>query len=75
MYSALPFYLSSWMVVGWLFATNTAIQKLVVKDIHGAGGQIHKTPYLGGIFAGTAALVALRWAFVVLPCTSSYNKC
>jgi hypothetical protein len=61
------------MVVGWLFGTNTVMQKLVVKDIHGAGGQIHKTPYLGGIFAGTAALVALRWAFVVLPCTPYFD--
>lgn len=68
MLSLLPLYLSSWMVPGWLVGANTVVQTYVVKDLH-VGGQIHKTAYLAGIFSGTAALVALRWIFTVLPCT------
>jgi palmitoyltransferase ZDHHC13/17 len=68
MFSSLPFYLSSWMVPGWLLGANTLVRVFVLKDLRGAT-QIHKTPYLSGIFAGTAALVALRWSFVILPCT------
>jgi len=68
MFSSLPFYLSSWMVPGWLVGSNTLVQKFVIKDLHGATGQIHKTSFLAGIFSGTAVLVALRWAFTVLPC-------
>lgn len=75
MLSALPFYLSSWMTPGWLVASNTLVQKFIVKDLHGAAGQIHKTPYLAGIFSGTAVLVALRWIFVVLPCTLTPPIC
>jgi len=69
MFSTLPFYLSSWMVILWLYSANAAVQAFVVKDLHGASGQIHKTPYLSGIFTGTAVLVALRWSFHILPCT------
>jgi len=69
MLSTLPFYLSSWMVFLWLYGANAAVQAFVVKDLHGASGQIHKTPYLAGIFTGTAVLVALRWSFHILPCT------
>src|SRR5579859_892463 len=69
MLSALPLYLSSWMVFGWLIGANTLVQTYVVRDLH-VGGQIHRTPYLAGIFSGTAALVALRWIFTILPCTS-----
>jgi hypothetical protein len=67
--SSLPFYLSSWLTPGWLVGANTLVQNFVVRDLHGTAGQIHKTPYLAGIFTGTAVLVALRWIFVVLPCT------
>jgi len=69
--SALPFYLSSWMVPGWLYFSNMLVDRYLVRDLHGAVGQIHKTPYLAGIFCGTAVLCALRWGFVVLPGTIS----
>jgi hypothetical protein len=73
MLSSLPFYLSSWMTPGWLVGSNTFVQKFVIKDLP-VGGQIHRTPYLAGIFTGTATLVALRWAFKVLPCISSFGS-
>jgi hypothetical protein len=59
------------MTVGWVVGTNMFVQNFIVKDLKGAQGQIHKTPYLAGIFTGTAVLVALRWIFAVLPCTTS----
>ena len=67
--SFLPFYLSSFLTPGWLFGANYVVQRFLIKDLRGINGQIHKTPYLAGIFAGTAALVALRWVFTILPCT------
>jgi palmitoyltransferase len=71
LFSSLPFYLSSWLVPFWLYGSNQLVQNFVIKDIPGAAGQIHKTPYLGGIFTGTALLVALRWLFTILPSTFS----
>jgi hypothetical protein len=68
----LPLYLSSWMLPGWIVGSNYLIQSFVVKDLQ-VGGQIHKTAYLAGIFSGTAALVALRWIFTVLPSTFPSN--
>ena len=70
MLSSLPFYLSCFLTPGWLFGTNYAVQTFLVKELHGANGQIHKTPYLAGIFTGTALLVALRWVFTIMPCIS-----
>lgn len=69
--SSLPIYLSSFLTPGWLYLSNYLVGNFVIQDVRGAGGQIHKTPYLAGIFTGTAVLVALRWVFTVLPCTLS----
>ncbi|KAK7207838.1 Palmitoyltransferase AKR1 [Myxozyma melibiosi] len=54
----------------WLWGSHTLLMKIIESGSTGSV-QIHKTPYLSGIFSGSAFLVAVRWFFFILPGTAN----
>ncbi|KAF3111017.1 palmitoyltransferase akr1 [Orbilia oligospora] len=67
--SILPAILSIPILIGLFIASNMGVTKALQE--FGAPGQkvVHKTPFLAGIFAGTAFWLGLRYFSTVFPAT------
>ncbi|KAK9241114.1 hypothetical protein V1525DRAFT_97649 [Lipomyces kononenkoae] len=58
-------------VIVFIWGSHQILLKVLDVSRPGAAHNIYKTPYLAGIFSGSAFWVAVRWLFKVLP--NTYN--
>lgn len=76
--SILPVFFSVFLCIFTIYFLHKGLKDYVVLSAYHSA-QMHKTPYLAGIFSGTMFWVVIQWLYFVLPATARthiiYNSC
>ncbi|BFZ60483.1 palmitoyltransferase akr1 [Saitoella coloradoensis] len=67
-----PIYIAIWLFVAFFVAGHQFIMRFLLRADPTKEGY-HRTPYLAGIFSGTALLVIISWLTTVAPATFATN--